>query len=56
MPPEVFLELGLLASPFVPISLFIFGWTAQAHVHWCVALPRSSSQSSLPSGFLGHTC
>ncbi|BGP38653.1 hypothetical protein JCM10450v2_002603 [Rhodotorula kratochvilovae] len=34
LPPEIFLELGLLASPFIPISLFIFGWTAQANVHW----------------------
>ncbi|GAA5967513.1 hypothetical protein JCM11641_000571 [Rhodosporidiobolus odoratus] len=30
--PEARLELGLMAAPFIPISLFIFGWTA--HSHW----------------------
>ncbi|GAA5852758.1 hypothetical protein JCM8547_002618 [Rhodosporidiobolus lusitaniae] len=34
MPPEARLELGLMVAPLAPISLFIFGWTAQAHTHW----------------------
>ncbi|GAA6034703.1 hypothetical protein JCM8097_001131 [Rhodosporidiobolus ruineniae] len=34
LPPEIFLELGLYAAPFIPISLFIFGWTASRDVHW----------------------
>lgn len=32
--PEMLLEIGLMASVFIPISLFMFGWTARASVHW----------------------
>ncbi|KAK4331729.1 Fluconazole resistance protein 1 [Rhodotorula toruloides] len=32
--PESRLELGLFAAPFIPISLFVFGWTARESVHW----------------------
>ncbi|GAA5828441.1 hypothetical protein JCM11251_006252 [Rhodosporidiobolus azoricus] len=32
--PEVRLELGIMAAPFIPIALFIFGWTAREDVHW----------------------
>lgn len=43
--PESRLELGLFAAPFIPVSLFVFGWTARESVHWCVAsfhdLPRT---------------
>lgn len=34
--PEVRLEVGLMASVFLPISLFTFGWSARASVHWIV--------------------
>ncbi|GAA5910653.1 hypothetical protein JCM6882_001050 [Rhodosporidiobolus microsporus] len=32
--PEVRLELGLMAAPFIPVALFIFGWTSREDVHW----------------------
>lgn len=32
--PEARLEIGLMASVFIPISLFIFGWASRASVHW----------------------
>jgi DHA1 family multidrug resistance protein-like MFS transporter len=32
--PEERLWIGLYASIFIPISLFIFGWTAREGVHW----------------------
>ncbi|GAA5828425.1 hypothetical protein JCM11251_006242 [Rhodosporidiobolus azoricus] len=32
--PEVRLELGIMAAPFIPVALFIFGWTAREDVHW----------------------
>ncbi|KAG0164474.1 hypothetical protein DFQ28_010270 [Apophysomyces sp. BC1034] len=44
--PEDRLPGMMLAAPFVPISLFIFGWTAYPWVHWiapCI--------SGIPFGF-----
>ncbi|KAL8291587.1 hypothetical protein RQP46_002565 [Phenoliferia psychrophenolica] len=32
--PEARLELAMFAAFFIPVSLFIFGWTARANVHW----------------------
>lgn len=32
--PESRLVVALFASFFIPTSLFIFGWTARANVHW----------------------
>lgn len=32
-PPEIRLELGVMAGPLIPISLLIFGWTA-GRTHW----------------------
>ncbi|KAG0667553.1 hypothetical protein C6P46_000088 [Rhodotorula mucilaginosa] len=32
-PPEIRLELGVMAGPLVPVSLLIFGWTA-GRTHW----------------------
>ena len=32
--PEARLELGIVAGCFVPISLFMFGWSARESVHW----------------------
>lgn len=32
--PEDRLPGMMIAAPFVPISLFIFGWTSYPHVHW----------------------
>ncbi|GAA5976873.1 hypothetical protein JCM10908_005657 [Rhodotorula pacifica] len=41
-PPEARLEFALIAGPFVPISLFWFGWTARASIHWIVPLIGAS--------------
>lgn len=35
-PPEEFLRLSCFAGFFIPISLFIFGWSARESVHWIV--------------------
>jgi DHA1 family multidrug resistance protein-like MFS transporter len=37
--PETRLELAIVAAFFIPISLFIFGWTARVDVHWFVVSP-----------------
>ncbi|BGP14694.1 hypothetical protein JCM10213_006226 [Rhodosporidiobolus nylandii] len=34
LPPEIRLELGVMTAPLIPVSLFIFGWTAREGVHW----------------------
>ncbi|KIK66812.1 hypothetical protein GYMLUDRAFT_192782 [Collybiopsis luxurians FD-317 M1] len=34
--PEARLEIGLIASIFIPTSLFLFGWASRASVHWIV--------------------
>ncbi|GAA6002012.1 hypothetical protein JCM10207_003037 [Rhodosporidiobolus poonsookiae] len=49
-PPEIRLELGLMAAPFIPISLFIVGWTAREDVHWI--WPIIGSALYLPGIFL----
>jgi MFS family permease len=36
--PEYRLPLTMFASPFIPVGLFIYGWTAQNHVHWAVPM------------------
>ncbi|KAG7444037.1 MFS general substrate transporter [Guyanagaster necrorhizus] len=32
--PEIHLEIGLMASIFIPTSLLIFGFTAKESIHW----------------------
>lgn len=32
--PEARLEIGLMASIFIPVSLLVFGWASRASVHW----------------------
>ncbi|CAK7897392.1 multidrug resistance protein 1 [[Candida] anglica] len=34
MVPEVFLPLCIVGSVFMPIGIFIFGWSATASAHW----------------------
>lgn len=34
MEPEEYLRLAVIAGVFIPISLFMFGWTARRSVHW----------------------
>lgn len=36
--PEHRLPLVIFASPFIPVGLFIYGWTVEYHVHWAVPL------------------
>ncbi|KAL0564983.1 hypothetical protein V5O48_017050, partial [Marasmius crinis-equi] len=50
MAPEVRLEIGLFASVFIPISLFMFGWTARQSVHWIA--PVIAAALYLPGIFL----
>lgn len=32
--PEIRLEVALIGSFFIPVSLFLFGWSAREGVHW----------------------
>ncbi|KAF7978666.1 hypothetical protein HWV62_45194 [Athelia sp. TMB] len=48
--PEARLEIGLMASIFIPVSLFIFGWASRASVHWIV--PIIAAALYLPGIFL----
>ncbi|ORY62710.1 major facilitator superfamily domain-containing protein, partial [Leucosporidium creatinivorum] len=34
--PEIRLEVALIGSFFIPVSLFLFGWSARESVHWIV--------------------
>ncbi|KAJ6568410.1 major facilitator superfamily domain-containing protein [Mycena vulgaris] len=36
VPPEIKLEIGLMASIFIPTSLLLFGFASKASVHWIV--------------------
>ncbi|KIY72418.1 MFS general substrate transporter [Cylindrobasidium torrendii FP15055 ss-10] len=36
--PEIRLEIGLIASIFIPISVLIFGFTAREDIHWIVPI------------------
>jgi MFS transporter, DHA1 family, multidrug resistance protein len=40
----------MVGSFFLPVSLFIFGWTAQKSIHWIGAMKFISSCSSLKRG------
>ncbi|KIK59421.1 hypothetical protein GYMLUDRAFT_169583 [Collybiopsis luxurians FD-317 M1] len=42
MSPEVRLEIGLMASLFIPTSLLIFGFTSRQSVHWIVPVIGAS--------------
>ncbi|KAF7978259.1 hypothetical protein HWV62_1086 [Athelia sp. TMB] len=48
--PEARLEIGLMASIFIPVSLFMFGWSSRASVHWIV--PIIAAALYLPGIFL----
>ena len=47
---EARLEVGLMASVFIPISLLMFGWSARESVHWIV--PVIAAALYLPGIFL----
>ncbi|KAM0752445.1 putative caffeine resistance protein [Meredithblackwellia eburnea MCA 4105] len=53
-PPEIRLELALFASFFPPISVLLFGWSAQYHTHWIV--PIIGAALYLPGIFLLFQC
>ncbi|KAK4951834.1 hypothetical protein LTR10_009754 [Elasticomyces elasticus] len=36
--PEYRLPMLMYAGPFIPVGLFIYGWTAQYKVHWIVPI------------------
>ncbi|KAJ7147655.1 major facilitator superfamily domain-containing protein [Mycena crocata] len=36
VPPEIKLEIGLMASIFIPASVLIFGFASKSSVHWIV--------------------
>lgn len=40
--PEFRLVMMILFSPFVPLGLFIYGWTAEYKVHWIVPIIGTS--------------
>ncbi|GAA5851013.1 hypothetical protein JCM9279_005258 [Rhodotorula babjevae] len=48
--PEARLEIALIAAPFIPASLLIFGWSARESVHWMV--PVVGAGLYLPGIFL----
>ncbi|KAK4058221.1 hypothetical protein OIO90_000960 [Microbotryomycetes sp. JL221] len=52
--PEHRLELALIAAVFIPISLFMFGWSARESVHWIV--PIIGAGFYLPGIFLAFQC
>ncbi|KAH9477538.1 Caffeine resistance protein 5 [Psilocybe cubensis] len=48
--PESRLGVALFASAFIPLSLFMFGWTSRASIHWIV--PTIGAALYLPGLFL----
>ena len=50
VPPEIRLEIGLMASIFIPTSILIFGFTSKADIHWIV--PVIGTALYLPGLFL----
>ncbi|KAM7203574.1 rade putative MSF transporter [Rhypophila sp. PSN 637] len=36
--PEFRLPLAIIAAPFIPAGLFLYGWSAQYRLHWVVPL------------------
>ncbi|OKP08339.1 hypothetical protein PENSUB_5706 [Penicillium subrubescens] len=36
--PEMRLASCLIAAPFIPISFFWYGWTADKHIHWILPI------------------
>ncbi|KAJ7184383.1 major facilitator superfamily domain-containing protein [Mycena filopes] len=50
VPPEIRLEIGLMASIFIPASVLIFGYTARESIHWIV--PVIGASLYLPGIFL----
>ncbi|KAF5325519.1 hypothetical protein D9619_009703 [Psilocybe cf. subviscida] len=48
--PESRLIVALVAAPFGPISLLVFGWTARESIHWIV--PTIGAALYLPGLFL----
>jgi len=50
LPPEARLEIGLMASIFIPTSLFMFGWTSRKSINWIA--PVIAGALYLPGIFL----
>lgn len=52
--PESRMLVALVASVFIPMSLFIFGWTASPDIHWIA--PTIGAALYLPGLFLLFQC
>ncbi|KIM73724.1 hypothetical protein PILCRDRAFT_802185 [Piloderma croceum F 1598] len=50
VPPEIRLEIGLMASIFIPTSILIFGFTSKTDIHWIA--PVIGAALYLPGLFL----
>ncbi len=48
--PEDRLKIALIGGLFIPVSLFIFGWTSRASIHWIA--PTIGAALYLPGTFL----
>jgi len=48
--PEDRLDYGIFGSFFIPVSLFMFGWTSRESIHWMV--PIVATMLYLPGIFL----
>jgi len=48
--PEIRLEIGIIASIFIPTSLLIFGFTSKSDIHWIA--PVIGAALYLPGIFL----
>jgi DHA1 family multidrug resistance protein-like MFS transporter len=48
--PEIRLEIGLIASIFIPTSVLMFGFTSKADIHWIV--PVIGAALYIPGIFL----
>ncbi len=49
-PPEIRLEIGLMASIFIPTSVLLFGFASKESIHWIV--PVIGAALYLPGIFL----
>jgi DHA1 family multidrug resistance protein-like MFS transporter len=42
VPPEIKLEIGLMASIFIPASVLIFGFASKATINWSVVFSAAA--------------
>ncbi len=39
--PEIWMEIGMVGAPCIPICMFLFGWGSTASIHWIVPIIAS---------------